>query len=80
MRGRGLGRGVCNGTVAVGSPIDTTGTGQRTFSVSARDRAGHTATRQVTYNLAYRKILFTSQRTGAGDIYAVGRDGSGLPP
>ena len=76
----GSGAAVCNGTVAVGSPIDTTGTGQRTFSVSARDRAGHTATRQVTYNLAYRKILFTSQRTGAGDIYAVGRDGSGLTP
>ena len=74
----GAGATVCNGTVAVGTPISTTPPGQKTFSVQVRDRAGNTATRTVTYTIAYRKILFTSQRTGAGDIYAVGRDGSGL--
>ena len=74
---RGSGAVTCNGTVNVGQPISTT-LGTKTFSVTTRDRAGNEATRTITYNVAYRKILFTSQRSGAGDIYAVGRDGSGL--
>ena len=74
----GAGVAVCNGTVAVGSPISTTPPGQKTFTVTVRDRAGNTATRSVTYNVAYRKILFTSTRTGHGDIYSIARDGSGV--
>ena len=74
---RGSGAVTCNGTVNVGQPISTT-LGTKTFSVTTRDRAGNEATRTITYNVAYRKILFTSQRTGSGDIYAMNPDGSGV--
>ena len=74
---RGSGAVTCNGTVNVGQPISTT-VGTKTFSVTTRDRAGNEATRTITYNVAYRKILFTSQRTGSGDIYAMNPDGSGV--
>ena len=62
---RGSGAVTCNGTVNVGQPISTT-LGTKTFSVTTRDRAGNEATRTITYNVAYRKILFTSQRSGCG--------------
>ncbi len=74
---RGSGADDCNGTVAVGSPISTT-PGPHTFEVTTTDLAGNQATRSVTYNVAYRKILFTSQRTGNGDIYAINADGTGI--
>ena len=73
----GSGATACSGTVAVGAPISTT-PGSKTFSVTTRDRAGNTATRSVTYSVAYRKILFSSTRSGLGDIYAIAQDGSGL--
>ena len=73
----GSGATTCSGTVAVGTPISTT-PGSKTFSVTTRDRAGNTATRSVTYSVAYRKILFSSTRSGLGDIYAIAQDGSGL--
>jgi Tol biopolymer transport system component len=73
---RGSGATACNGTVAVGTPIATT-PGPKTFTVTTRDRAGNQSTRSVTYTVAYRKILFASQRTGFGDIYAINADGTG---
>ncbi len=73
----GSGATSCAGTVAVGTSISTTA-GAHTFTVTTSDRAGNTATRSVTYNVTYRKILFASTRTGLGDIYAVNADGSGL--
>ncbi len=74
---RGSGATSCSGTVAVGTPISTT-PGPQTFSVTTRDRAGNEATRSVSYNVVFRKILFASTRTGLGDIYAIDADGSGL--
>jgi Tol biopolymer transport system component len=73
----GSGATACTGTSAVGTPISTT-PGPKTFTVTTRDRAGNTATRSVTYNVAYRKIVFSSTRSGLGDIYAIAQDGSGL--
>ena len=69
----------CIGTVADGARIDTTTPGTRTFSVTSRDAAGNTTARDVTYTVVGRRaILFSSSRTGNGDIYAVDEGGGGL--
>jgi hypothetical protein len=49
--GSGLAR--CDGTVANGSPIDTSTFGTKTFEVRATDGAGNAATKTVTYSVAY---------------------------
>jgi hypothetical protein len=41
----------CAGTVANGLPIDTTGTGVKSFTLNAVDRAGNAATTTVTYSV-----------------------------
>ena len=69
----------CVGTVADGARIDTTTPGTRTFSVTSRDAAGNTTARDVTYTVVGRRaILFSSSRTGNGDIYTVDEGGGGL--
>ncbi|HEY6888372.1 MAG TPA: hypothetical protein VI300_11350, partial [Solirubrobacter sp.] len=42
----------CDGTVPVGQPIDTSGTGSFTFTVTAKDGAGNTGSESVTYRVA----------------------------
>jgi hypothetical protein len=42
----------CNGTVANGSPIDTSTIGPKTFSISATDNAGNTVTQTINYSVA----------------------------
>jgi CSLREA domain-containing protein len=66
----------CSGTVANGANIDTSSVGTKTFTVNAvTDVAGHTTpAKTVTYSVGYRPILFTSGRTGNGDIYALDPD------
>jgi hypothetical protein len=41
----------CVGSVPGGSPIDTATAGSKTFTVTATDRAGNSATRTVTYSV-----------------------------
>jgi dehydratase len=49
--GDGVGVASCVGTVADGSPIDTSTTGQRTFTVTAADNEGKVSTKNVTYTV-----------------------------
>jgi hypothetical protein len=48
----------CTGTVAGGTPLDTTTPGHFAFTVSARDVAGHETTRTATYTIAARPADF----------------------
>lgn len=50
----GSGVASCSGPVANGAPIDTSSFGQHTFEVTSSDHAGNTATRVVTYTVAYQ--------------------------
>jgi CSLREA domain-containing protein len=74
----GSGAVFCDGTVDDGAPIDTSSPGAKSFTVTSEDAAGNPASRTVTYTVGRRSILFSSSRTGHGDIYAVGETGSGL--
>jgi hypothetical protein len=49
----GSGVVACEGTVANGAPIDTSSFGQHSFEVNARDEAGNSASRTVTYTVGY---------------------------
>jgi dipeptidyl aminopeptidase/acylaminoacyl peptidase len=70
----------CTGTVPNGANIDTSSVGTKTFTVQGvTDAAGRsTPARTVTYTVGLRKIVFSSGRTGDGDIYTTTPDGSGL--
>ena len=48
----GSGLGACTGPVAPGAPIDTAGSGAKSFTVTASDRAGNTSSRTVDYTVA----------------------------
>lgn len=47
----------CTGTVANGSPVDTSTLGAHTFTVNANDVATNPATKSVNYTVAYRICL-----------------------
>jgi hypothetical protein len=47
----GSGLASCNGTVPNGSPIDTATPGQKTFTVTATDKAGNSASLTRTYTV-----------------------------
>lgn len=47
----GTGLASCQGTVAPGSPVDTSTAGSHSFTVTARDNAGNTASQVVTYTV-----------------------------
>jgi hypothetical protein len=49
----GSGVASCDGTVANGAAIDTSSLGLHSFEVRASDRAGNTASKAVTYTVAY---------------------------
>jgi CSLREA domain-containing protein len=67
----GSGAQSCVGTKPAREPIDTSAVGTKHFSVTATDAVGNSATKQVSYEVIRRPILFASSRTGSGDIYAV---------
>jgi CSLREA domain-containing protein len=76
----GSGVASCPGSAPNGGNIDTSTLGSHTFTVGpATDLANHTALAvSVTYTVVrYRKVLFSSARTGGGDIYAMNADGTG---
>lgn len=76
----GSGVASCPGSTPNGGNIDTGTLGSHTFTVGpATDLANHTASPvSVTYTVvSYRKVLFSSARTGGGDIYAMNADGTG---
>jgi hypothetical protein len=50
--GSGSGVASCSGTVANGSPIDTSTTGSHTFTVQAADNVGNPATKTVSYTVS----------------------------
>jgi hypothetical protein len=50
----GSGVAECDGTVANGALIDTSSLGAHSFEVRTRDAAGNSASRSVTYTVAYR--------------------------
>jgi hypothetical protein len=49
----GSGVASCSGTVANGAAIDTSSFGEHSFEVTTSDNAGNTASRVVTYSVAY---------------------------
>ena len=49
----GSGVATCAGPVANGAPIDTSSFGVHTFEVTTSDRAGNSASRTVSYSVAY---------------------------
>ena len=53
----GSGVATCTGTVADGSPVNTSGFGAKTFTVTATDKVGNTSTQTVTYSVSYNTCL-----------------------
>jgi Bacterial Ig-like domain (group 3) len=49
----GSGLASCDGSVANGTPVDTSSFGAHSFEVRAADRAGNTASKVVTYTVRY---------------------------
>jgi uncharacterized UPF0146 family protein len=69
----GSGIGSCAGTVASGSPIDTSTAGSHTFAVDATDIAGNKLARIVTYTVSDAigpRVRITAPADGA--VYAIG--------
>ncbi|WP_028064847.1 PKD domain-containing protein [Solirubrobacter soli] len=63
----------CDGTVAAGQPLDTSTTGEFEFKVTAKDAAGNTRSREVSYIVAAaNKKLSLATRTvnGSGSANA----------
>ncbi|HWL32998.1 MAG TPA: C25 family cysteine peptidase, partial [Gaiellaceae bacterium] len=76
--GAGVEPSACTGPVADGAAIDTSTVGSKTFTVTAQDRLGKSATRTVSYTVGRPSILFASSRTGFGDIYSVQESGGAV--
>jgi hypothetical protein len=69
----GSGVATCTGTEPVGSPIDTSSVGGKTFTVEATDEAGNPASKSVGYTVVDRaapSIDLTSPADGA--VYTLG--------
>lgn len=49
----GSGVATCTGTVPNGSPVDTSGFGPHSFTVTATDRAGNSLSKTVSYSVGY---------------------------
>jgi hypothetical protein len=72
----------CVGTVANGSPIDTSSTGMHSFTVTGTDKAGNVTVKTVHYTVVYRFNGFfrpvTNESTAhlnlvhAGDLIKIG--------
>lgn len=57
----GSGLASCAGPVASGSPIDTATVGVKTFTVTATDHAGNTASQSVSYTVTYNICVLYDQ-------------------
>ena len=72
----GSGLASCDGTVAVGSPVDTSTLGDHTFAVTAADNEGNTRTKTVTYHVVRPRDVsapvITISRPVDGATYLVG--------
>src|SRR5207244_3800605 len=53
----GSGVGSCSGPVATGASIDTGSVGTKTFTVTANDAVGNSASRTVSYTVSYAVFL-----------------------
>lgn len=51
----------CTGTTVSGAAIDTASVGTKTFSVTATDNAGNTATQTITYQVGYKIVALFDQ-------------------
>jgi hypothetical protein len=70
----GSGLATCAGTVANGANVDTSSVGEKSFTVSATDKADNPASRTVTYTVVDRtapEITLTSPSDGA--VYSFGQ-------
>ncbi|MGH2652835.1 MAG: PxKF domain-containing protein [Actinomycetota bacterium] len=68
---------VCDGTVADGSPIDTSTVGFQPFQVDAEDYAGNTASEAIQYQVIWPFSGFLAPMNGSGVTTA--RAGSTVP-
>jgi hypothetical protein len=59
----------CVGTVSSGGPVDTSGFGAKTFTVTATDNAGNVTTQTVNYSVTYSTCLDYDP----GNVYQAGR-------
>jgi hypothetical protein len=57
----GSGVATCVGPVVGGNPVDTASPGAKSFTVSATDRVGNTASQSVSYNVAYGVCVLFDQ-------------------
>ena len=75
-------RSGCTSTPAKGALLNTSTPGTFTFKVNAAvDQVGNSSgDKTVTYTVGYRKVLFTSTRTGNGDVYSMNLDGTRRHP
>src|SRR5213083_1122781 len=62
----------CIGTVADGSPINTSTNGTKTFTVTAFDLAGNRAVKTVTYRVAAAPPFIHVSAPNGGQIWARG--------
>jgi pimeloyl-ACP methyl ester carboxylesterase len=53
----GAGVSTCNGTLASGARLDTASTGAKTFTITATDAVGNTATQSVGHTVSYNVCL-----------------------
>jgi hypothetical protein len=53
---------LCRGSVANGSPVNTATAGSHTFTVEARDGAGHVTTAATSYSVGYNVRVLFDQR------------------
>jgi hypothetical protein len=53
---------LCRGSIANGSPVNTATAGSHTFTVEARDGAGHVTTAATSYSVGYNVRVLFDQR------------------
>jgi hypothetical protein len=70
---RGAGVASCVGSVADGAAVNTASPGEKTFTVNARDRAGNSASKTVTYSVVDSDApTITVVRPAEGGVYRLG--------
>ena len=74
----GSGVASCTGTVGNGANIDTGSIGTKTFTVTATDAVGNSATQTVTYTVSYDVFLLYDPTKATTTITLQLRDGNGV--
>jgi hypothetical protein len=69
----------CTGSVANGSPLDTSTPGPKSFTVTATDVAGNSVTKTVNYSVGYTFTGFASPLSAAGTFSGSSGLGKALP-